>query len=221
MPSARIIEEPEEMVARQATLPTPTPTAGASDLATLGQKVKQAYPQYANLSDEALGMKFLAKYGSNDALVKAVTGQAGQPTGAEAVSETMRQGCTPFVTKGKTAAERFAIAEDILKSGGVKEYRKTVPLDELTTEKEREGLTASTELKRQIQRAQTTMTESLGGTGPLAQFIPGAIRSPEGREKLASVEQVRATYQQMVSGKVVSEQESERLKAFLPHKGKN
>src|SRR3990167_5690554 len=137
MPSMRIIEGPEEMaVAEQAI---PSPLSGGGNLAAIGRKVKQAYPEYNDMTDEALGMKFLAKYGSNAPLLKAVTGDAGEVTGADAVSQVMREGGTSFVTKGKTAVERFAIAEDILKSGGVMAYRESAPLDELTTEKEREG----------------------------------------------------------------------------------
>ena len=41
-----------------------TASTGGSDLASVGKKVKQAYPGYSYMTDEQLGMKFLAKYGN-------------------------------------------------------------------------------------------------------------------------------------------------------------
>jgi len=58
------------------------------------------------------------------------------------------------------------------------------------------------------------------GGGPVTRFIPGFARGEAGREEVETVEQVRAAYQQMISGKVLTEQEAKRLKVFLPHMGK-
>ena len=153
--------------------------------------------------------------------VNAFIGSMGIPIGTEAVSEIMKQGGSSFINKGKSKDERISIAEEILNSGGLSEYRKALPLTDLADDKEKEGLTATTDLLSKIDRALPSMQkDTIGGTGPLAQFIPGFLGTTEGREARATPEMVRAAYQQMISGKVVSEQEAKRLARFLPTKGK-
>lgn len=144
---------------------------------------------------------------------------SGGPQGADAVAEIMKQGGSDFISKGKDKDARSAIAETILKMGGVDPYRKAMPLRDLVSEDEDKTLTGATDLLTKIDVASPNFGKEKdvwGGTGPIAQFIPGWLRTEEGRQKIASAEQVRALYQQLISGKVVSEQEAQRLKAFLP-----
>ena len=143
-----------------------TASTGGSDLASVGKKVKQAYPGYSYMTDEQLGMKFLAKYGNNAPLLKAVTGDVGKPAGAEAVAEVMKQGGSDFINKGKDIASRVAIAESILDSGGVAGYRKLVPLEDLATDKEKDGLADVTSLLSQIERSEKAIGTSPWGGAP-------------------------------------------------------
>lgn len=141
------------------------------------------------------------------------------PSGADAVAEVMKQGGSTFVGKGKDKDARSAIAETILKMGGVGKYREAMPLKDLVSDDEDKTLSGATDLLTKIDVAQPNFgpdQDKVGGTGPIAQYIPSWLRTPEGREKIATSEQVRALYQQLISGKVVSEQEAQRLKAFLP-----
>lgn len=144
---------------------------------------------------------------------------------SDVISEVMKQGGSGFVSKGRTKEERQVIAQEILDVGGVKEYRKIVPIQDLSDDKEKEGITSATDLLIQIDMALPNFKKEnlLGGTGPFAgrlSPILDVIGTPEGREARATPEQVRASYQQLISGKVVSEQEARRLKAFLPTKDK-
>ena len=130
----------------------------------------------------------------------------------QAISDAMQQGGSDFVNKGKTLDERTAIAQAIAKLGGVDKYRQVLPLSDLVTEKEGEGLKSSADLKSKLDLSLPNFLEDTpGGTGPLAQFIPGFLRSPAGREKVADVGEIKALYQQMISGKVVSDKETERV----------
>lgn len=143
------------------------------------------------------------------------------PTGADAVAEAMRQGGSQFIQQGKDVAARNAIAETILKLGGVNKYRQQLPLNDLLNPAEKTSETAATDLQREIDYSLPAFQkDELGGTGPVAQYIPGFLRTPAGREKVADVGKVQALYQQMISGKVVSDREVERLSQFLPTKGK-
>lgn len=215
------------------------------DAATLGKRLKEAYPQYANIPDADLGTKYLGKYGGDVASVRAGKikltdipeakrvgvslglDQASGPRGAKAVSEVTKQGGLDLINKGKTKDERIAIAEEILDAGGIQEYRNSLPLKDLADDKELEGLTTSTDLLSKIDRALPNFQkESVGGVGPIAGSrvispLLDIIGTPEGREARATPEQVRTLYQQLISGKVVSEQEANRLKAFLPTKTKS
>jgi hypothetical protein len=145
---------------------------------------------------------------------------------ADVISEVRKQGGGDLIDKARTKDERIAVAQEILDAGGVVAYKQLLPLKELATEKEIAGLEAKTDLLTQINMAQPAMAkEKIGGTGPIV-GLPGIsaladiFGSPEGREARATPEAVRATYQQMISGKVVSDREAARLKAFLPLKTK-
>ena len=134
----------------------------------------------------------------------------------EAISTAMREGGSEFINRGKTKDERAAIAQEIAKMGGVGKYREALPLQDLLSDKESESMRASTDLKSKIDLSLPNFEKDImGGTGPLAQFIPGFLRSPQGREKVANVGEITALYQQMISGKVVSDAEVKRLKQWM------
>jgi len=153
------------------------------------------------------------------------------PQGVDAISLAMKQGGSEFVNKGKTKDERSAIAEEIAKMGGVSGYRQALPLKDLATEAENTGLTASTDLKSKIDRSLPQFEKDVpGGTGPIAgrlfdiPVLGGVLQSmasPETRNKRASAGQIMSLYQQMISGKVVSDAEVQRLQAFLPSGNKS
>ena len=86
--------------------------------------------------------------------------------GAEAVAEVMKQGGSDFINKGKDIASRVAIAESILDSGGVAGYRKLVPLEDLATDKEKDGLADVTSLLSQIERSEKAIGTSPWGGAP-------------------------------------------------------
>lgn len=211
------------------------------DPIAIGKKIKEAYPQYANRDDSELGTSYLQKYGGaissvRSGQVKITDLPAEQRAGVglgmaaispeqvdpmQAIADVVSQGGSDFVNKGKSIDERAAIAQAIKKLGGVSQYRQVLPLEDLTTEKEKEALDTATQLKSKIDASLPNFQEdTMGGTGPLARFIPGFLRSPQGREKVADVEQIRALYQQAISGKVISDREAERLKKFLPNDAK-
>lgn len=211
------------------------------DPIAIGKKIKEAYPQYAKADDALLGNKYLQKYGGVITAVKSgqikitdlpAEQRAGVGLGMaaiepnqvdpmEAIQQVVTQGGSDFINKGKTKDERMAIAQEVMKAGGMDKYRQLLPLKDLSTEKELTGIQSSVDLKGKIDTSLPNFEQdTAGGTGPLAQYIPFFLRSPEGREKVAGVEQVRALYQQMISGKVISDREAERLKQFLPTKGK-
>lgn len=151
--------------------------------------------------------------------VGVVTDAASDPYAA--LTEAMSQGGSQFVNKGKTKDERLAIAEEIKKLGGVGKYREMLPLQDLSTPDELKALEASSGLKSKIDRSIPNFEkDTMGGTGPLAQYIPGFLRTSAGREKVANAGEIMALYQQMISGKVVSDAEVNRLKTFLPNPGK-
>jgi hypothetical protein len=96
----------------------------------------------------------------------------------------------------------------------------------LITDTESTGLTASTDLKSKIDRSLPGFAKDVpGGTGPIAGMaynapIIGKLlqswSSQETRDKRANAGQIMALYQQMISGKVVSDAEVQRLQTFLP-----
>lgn len=141
--------------------------------------------------------------------------------GMQDLQDVVTQGGSDFINKGKTKDERLAIAQEIMKAGGINKYRQILPLKDLADEKELTGLTASTDLKGKIDTSLPDFQENTaGGTGPLAQFIPDFLRRAKGRDKVAGATLVQSLYQQMISGKVISEQEAKRLEKFLPTKWK-
>ena len=150
----------------------------------------------------------------------------------QAISIAMRQGGSEFINKGKTKDERAAIAQEIANMGGVSGYRQALPLKDLATEEESKGLTASTDLKSKIDRSLPGFEKEnpFGGTGPIAgrlydiPVIGGVLQnmaSKETRENRANAGQIMALYQQMISGKVVSDAEVQRLQSFLPSGNKS
>lgn len=197
------------------------------DIAAVGRRVKQIYPtgvskdgrSYASIPDEEIGSKYLLANGD-----KALPALGMSPNTNKNYSKVVSEGGSDLISKGKTQEERAAIADQIVAAGGINAYRKSLPLKDLVNDKEAAALDTSTNLLTQIDRASEAMKDrgplGIGGTGPLAQFIPGFLRTQGSQDKVADAEQVRATYQQMVSGKVISDQEAKRLSAFLPTKGK-
>lgn len=143
-------------------------------------------------------------------------------TGQDAVAEVINQGGDEFIRLGKTQAERYAIAESILESGGVKEYRKQLPLTDLITESELKGLQAQNDLNILLTQGIGVFSQGnmAGGTGPLAQFLPGLFVGPNTREMRRVVENIKAQYQKFISGATVPESEAKRLAKFLPSSGK-
>jgi len=217
----------------------------------IGKKIKEAYPQYANRDEEELGTSYLKKYGGAISSVKSgqlkitdipmaqrvaislgVSGtEEGKISPMQAIAEVMKQGGSEFVNKGNDKDARSAIAQEIMRMGGVSEYRNVLPLKDLVTEKENEGLTASTDLKAKIAASLPGFEKDvIGGTGPIAGRIFDApiiggllqsLASPETREKRRNAGNIMALYQQMISGKVVSDKEVERLQTFLPSGNKS
>jgi len=139
------------------------------------------------------------------------------------LAKVAREGGSSFLKKFSTADERAAIAQDVEKQGGWKNYRQVLPLEELATDKEIEEIGKQSELLSLIDRGIGTFGEGgdpVGGTGPLAKFIPGIVAGQATRDKRAFAASTRAQYQRAVSGATVSDAEAKRLEQFLPTDGK-
>ena len=170
--------------------------------------------------DPAIALK---KYQDQLAVQKAVEAakQPQVPMGADAVAAAMKGGGSDFINQGKDMSARTAIAETIAKMGGVDKYRQQMPLNALLTQQERDQELATQNLQSAVDTALPNFQkDELGGTGPLAQFIPGWMRSKAGQDKVANASRVQSLYAQLVSGKVISEPEMQRLSGFLPTAGK-
>jgi hypothetical protein len=143
-------------------------------------------------------------------------------TGVDAISEVAKQGGESILKKYKTVAERSAIAEDILKSGGWDEYRKQVPLESLTTEDEDNELRTTTNLLVTMDRALGALPtgDEIGGTGPIAGLINENFVSDKTKEMRRAVTDVEKTFLQLISGKVISDKEVARLHDILPKANK-
>jgi len=166
----------------------------------------------------------LERYKSQLAVQKAVedSNKPKFPEGADAVAIAMQQGGGDFINKGKDVGSRNAIAETIARMGGVTKYRDQLPLNDLLTQPERDQELATQNLQSAVDTALPNFKkDTLGGTGPLAQFIPSFLRSQAGQDKIANASRVQSLYAQLVSGKVISEPEMQRLSGFLPTAGKN
>lgn len=143
-------------------------------------------------------------------------------TGDAAVAEVLKQGGGDILNQAKDVASRKALAEEIMRMGGVQEYKKQLPLDSLLTEKERTEIDTATDLEILVDQAIQTFSggNQLGGTGPLAQLVPGFVAGEGTREMRRQASNIRAQYQKLISGATVSDAEAKRLEAFLPTSGK-
>lgn len=151
---------------------------------------------------------------------KKLKGGEGTLGGPQALAEVIKQGGADFV-KGLNKEAQVAVAQQILQTGGVKEYRKQLPLETLLTDKEKLAVGEQTDLLSKIEQAIPLFAkDKLGGTGPLAQIIPGIIAGKNTREMRRQVSDIRAQYQKAISGSTVSDAEVKRLEAFLPTPGK-
>uniref|UniRef100_A0A6M3K7X4 Uncharacterized protein n=1 Tax=viral metagenome TaxID=1070528 RepID=A0A6M3K7X4_9ZZZZ len=109
-----------------------TPVTGDIDIIAVGRRVKQIYPQYAQYPDEQVGLKFVAKYGSNSNVMKSLgvevktageKSEALKTTGNKRVLDTLFDAYYPeeLPPKGLAVGERGFLG---------KEYGKVVlPLE--------------------------------------------------------------------------------------------
>lgn len=135
------------------------------------------------------------------------------------LAKVAREGGSKYISKFKSADERAAIAQDVEAQGGWKNYRQVLPIEELLSEKEGEEIAAQTELLTMIDRGIETFGaggDPIGGTGPLARYIPGFAAGQGTRDKRAFANQALSQYQRAISGATVSDAETRRLKQFLP-----
>ncbi|RLG44737.1 MAG: hypothetical protein DRN81_03805 [Thermoproteota archaeon] len=140
-------------------------------------------------------------------------------TGDDAIAEATQQGGEDFVNTGRSHLERIAIAENIMRMGGVAEYRKTQALDDLITSTERNDLEEQNALIILLNQGLGVFEDFRGpiGTGPiLGRLIPGAVAGKRTRGLRRITENIRSTYQKIISGATVSDAEVKRLKEFLP-----
>lgn len=173
-----------------------------------------------NLELKKLGLQVDPKTGN------IINANGAIPTGNAAIAEVLRQGGADFINKVTNPSQKIAIAEDILRLGGVKAYRNEVPLDSLFDDRQRESAKTASDLLFNIDRAAELFGggDKYGGTGPVAQIFNqefNPFRSENTKEMTRLVEKVRADYQKLISGVAISEQEAKRLSTFLPTKGKN
>ena len=142
--------------------------------------------------------------------------------GEEAVAEVIRQGGSDLIQKGGTKDERYAIAEGILKSGGISEYKKQIPLIELINDKEETDIQTQTDLLQLIDQGINLFSgqKTKLGTGPLAALIPGFAAGETTRNLRRSVENVKSQYAKILSGATISDNEMKRLEQFLPSSNK-
>jgi hypothetical protein len=142
--------------------------------------------------------------------------------GEDAVAEVIKQGGSDLVRKGGTKDERYAIAESILRSGGIQQYKQQIPLIELITNSEEKDIKTQTDLLQLIDQgvALFSGTDVKTGTGPFAALIPGFLAGEKTRSLRRVVENVKAQYAKIISGATVSDREMSRLEKFLPTSGK-
>lgn len=143
--------------------------------------------------------------------------------GTQAVSEVLKQGGSDVLNQAKDVNARTALAEEILKTGGVSEYRKQLPLDSLLNDAERTEIQKNATLLSQIDQAIPVFSsgDKSGGTGPIAGLLPGFISPEKTREMRRQVGAITTQFQQLISGKVISDKEVKRLAAFLPNQYKS
>lgn len=141
--------------------------------------------------------------------------------GVDPIAEVIKQGGSELLKKASGAAERKMLAQDIISSGGVSQYRKTLPYENLLSDKENTALQTQTGLLSQIDDALPLFAHDvMGGTGPLGQYVPGFMAGPLTREKRRVVTELNSAYQNMISGKTISDKEAKRLSQFLPSSSK-
>jgi hypothetical protein len=175
----------------------------------------------ANKKADLLGKGYKAD-GQNLIPLTEAEKQAAGFVGESAVAEVIKQGGRDFITGG-SAAERQAIAEEILRSGGVKEYRKLLPLTNLVSTTELNALQDQTDLDVLLSQAINYFenNKSFTGTGLFAQLVPGAVAGETTREMRRQIETIKALYAKAISGATISDREMKRLATFLPSSGKN
>lgn len=153
-------------------------------------------------------------------------------TGSDAVAKVIASGGQDFIQKAGDKDARIALAEYIQKLGGIDKYRQELPLKDLIPEREQTGYTAKADLSDQLKSLAPLFQggDRAGGTGPVISKIldnpligrvAEGMVSPETREMRRQVENVTATYANMLSGKVISDKEIVRLQKFLPTSSKN
>jgi hypothetical protein len=138
---------------------------------------------------------------------------------ADPIAEIMKQNGGDLLT-AKTADERLSQAKTILSAGGVSEYRKQVPVDQLLTEKElaaREAAFALARIAGDI--VGSTENRNAEGIGGLQRFLPGWAVSDKGTVNRANIGEITSQKMKEISGAAISEQEVKRLQEFLPKKG--
>jgi hypothetical protein len=156
-----------------------------------------------------------------DGVIEALTEpESAQRTlvGEEAVAEVIKQGGGDLIRKGGSKDERFAIAESILRSGGIQQYKNQIPLIELITSSEENDIKTQTDLLQLIDQGVALFSgaKTKTGTGPLAALIPGFAAGEETRSLRRSAENIKAQYAKIISGATVSDKEMKRLEKFLP-----
>lgn len=144
-------------------------------------------------------------------------------TGTEAVAEVIKQGGSELLNQAKDKEARKALAEEIVSMGGVSEYRKQLPIDSLINDAERSEIQKNATLLSQIDQAIPVFSagDKSGGTGPIAGLLPGFISPEKTREMRRQVGAITTQFQQLISGKVISDKEVKRLAAFLPNQYKS
>lgn len=147
--------------------------------------------------------------------------QLANLSGYDAVAAVRKQGGDQFL-KGD-AKDRIATAEAILQSGGVKKWRKQLPVDQLMSDTERKDMDVQVDLQMQIEAAKQLLADAKdisAASGPLAQILPNFVVGKDNREIRRAIETVKAQYAKMLSGATISDSEIKRLKQFLPDVGK-
>lgn len=149
---------------------------------------------------------------------------ASRLTGEAAILEVKRQAGDLWktLTKGVSVKNMAAFAEEILRSGGVSEFRKTALFDSLLDETELTEMDQVKDIRQALGTAAASFETRTGGpgTGPIADLpLVGKffdIFSADTAELKAQAEKVKTMYAQLISGKVISDKEIERLRRFLP-----
>lgn len=167
------------------------------------------------LDEASTGMQYDPKTGKYKPLRGILTGEA-------AVAQVLKEGGADILNQAKDKDARKALAQEIVSMGGVKAYKKQLPLDALLNDNEKKSLAEGTDLLGKIDQAITLFAggDKMGGTGPLAQMIPGFFASENTREMRRYTDDLRAQYQKLISGATVSDTEAKRLEKFLPTSGK-